>query len=187
MMKLFNIFSQSPSLRINGESRPFSIFGSIIGFFTLITLLIGIFFILLDYFSQLNFKLNSYIDQSARPDIDLKDFKLAYLLVEPNGKDIKDIDRLFKISAMFWDIYLPKFGENKTQEIDITPIKNIKCNEYKNGTEHKEEFDNFHKIYETMICLDIPSVGKNLKGVYGNLGRYYFILFVSFFIFNFYP
>ena len=44
--KFFNLFSQSPSLRISGDFKPPSIFGSIVGLFTVAITLVAIFFIL---------------------------------------------------------------------------------------------------------------------------------------------
>ena len=171
MVKFLNLFSQVPNLRINGEIRPASIFGSIIGFLTISILISGVSFILYNYFSRLNYTINSYTDNKAKPNIDLKNFKSGFVIIDAMGLEFPEPERLFKISAKYWDIYLPVFGEDKEQEIEVTNIPTIKCNQYKNNTLHKDEFDKYSKMYDSMICLDIPRLNKTLKGVYGNLGR----------------
>ena len=153
MLKILNIFSQPPTLRINGSDKPISIFGSIIGFFSISILFGAICFILNSYFSRLSFNISSYIDNSARPDINLDEFKLGILLTDIMGTSFPEHERLFTISAMMWNIYLPKFGENKTQKIDIVPIPTIKCNQYKNGTLLKGTYDDLHKNYQNEIVL----------------------------------
>ena len=173
MWKFFNLFSQSPALKINGESRATSIFGSIIGFL-ICSILIGATSIILnDFFARLNFTLNSYTDNSAIPDIKLKNFKIGFILSDLMGKEFPDAERLFTISAMYWDIFIPKFTSNQTKQMSIVsyePIPTIKCNQYRNDTIFK---DNFEKISEgyNMTCLDIPGINKTLKGVYANLGK----------------
>ena len=171
ILKFFNLFGQTPGIKINGEIRPSSIFGSIIGFFTVTILTSAIFFILHNYFSRLSFTINSYTDNSAKPDINLKELKLGFIITDPLGNQFQEQERLFKISALFWEIYLPKYGENKTQSFKFQPIPTIKCNQYKNDSLQKEAFDDLYKMNKNQTCLDIPSLNKNLTGVYGKLGR----------------
>jgi hypothetical protein len=177
MLSFFNLFSQKPSFRINGEKRPNTVFGIIIGIITIPILFVGVVYILYDFFSHSNYTINSYIDTSSSPNIDLNDFKLGFLLVNPEGKPFPDHDRIYKINALYWDIYIPKFNEIET---DINKIKNtttniipsIRCDKYKNNTLHKQSFDLYSKKNNHIpICLDIPNLNKNLTGVYGNLGR----------------
>ena len=171
MLKFFNIFSQTPSLRINGDKRPASIFGSIIGLLTISGLIGGMSFILFNYFSRLDFTINYYTDNLAKPNIDLKNIKLGLQIIDALGKQIPDHKRLFKISAKFWDIYLPVPGENKPQTVKLIDIPTIKCNQYKNDTLHEQEFDKLSSMYNDMTCLDLPSLNNSLKGIYGNLGK----------------
>jgi len=168
-LKYFNLFSQNPSLRINGERKPSSIFGSIVGFVTVSIVIVALIFILNDSFSHLTFKVNSYIDNSLYPDIDLKKFKLGFTIGDLRGLQFPDHERLFKISVMHWDIYLPKFGENKTQNVEtkIIPIKN--CFDYSNDSIIHDEFTQYSKMYN-LTCLDFNSLNKNLTGIYGKTG-----------------
>lgn len=85
MPGFFNLFSQKPSLRINGEKRAYSIFGVLIGIITIPILLTGIFYILYNFFSHFNYTISSYIDSSSIPNIDLKDFKLGFILTDARG------------------------------------------------------------------------------------------------------
>jgi len=170
MTKVFNLFSQSPTLRINGEIRPNTIFGTIIGLIT-VSILTGAFtYVLHNYFSRLHFELNSYIDNSAKPEIDLENLKIGFHIIDGMGIEFSDHERLFTISAKFWEIYLPKFGENTPQKVDFMNIPIIKCNEYKNDSIHQKNFNEYAKNYN-VTCLDLPSINKTLKGVYGKLGR----------------
>ena len=169
VFKFFNLFSQAPSFKINGETRPSSVFGSIIGFLTLSTLIAAISLILNDYLSRLNYSVNSYTDNLAKPEIDLKNFKLGFLITDLMGKEYPDHEKLFTISALYWDVFLPQFGENKTQTIQTVPIPSIKCDEFKDDFYLKESFDLYAKSYN-LTCLDLNVIQKNLTGIYGNLG-----------------
>jgi len=168
----FNLFSRSPTLRVNAKDKPSSIFGSIIGFLAISILITAISYFLNEFFSRLNYTINSYTDNLTKPNINLKDFKLGFQLVNSKGNDIPDIDRLFKISALFWDLNNPEFGYNKTGII-ARPIKIpvIKCDQYKNDSLFYENFVNFSKNFESMDCLDIPNLNLNITGAYGNLGQ----------------
>jgi hypothetical protein len=162
--KFFNLFSQSPSLRINGDFKPSSIFGSIIGFITIIITIVAIFFILFDYFSRLNFNVSSYTDNLARPEINLNEFKLGLLLSDLLGQPIPDQDRLYSISAKHWNIHLPKVEQNKTSSVKIEPIPSINC-DYDTSHISKERFNFLEKSYK-MSCFDFRN--RTLSGVYGN-------------------
>ena len=113
------------------------------------------------------FILYNYInstDNIANPNIDLKNFNLGYVILDAEGNQFPDHDRLFKISAMYTDISLPKDHKNITRKkMEFIDIPAIKCNEYKNNTLHKAEFDKYYQMYYSMICLDTPNVNKILK------------------------
>lgn len=173
MWKFFNLFSQGPTLKINGKSKATSIFGSIIGFLICSILIGATSIILYNFFARLNYTLNSYTDNSAIPDIKLNNFKIGFVLSDLMGKEFPDAERLFTISAMYWDIFIPKFTSNQTKQMSIVsyePIPTIKCNQYMNNTIFKDNFEKMSEGYN-MTCLDIPSMNKTLKGVYGNLGK----------------
>jgi len=167
ILKFFNLFSQTPQLKISGENRPFSIFGGIVGFFSISFLIAGITFILYEFFSRFQYTIESYTDNLEIPNIDLKNFKLGFSLYDLMGKKYPDQERLYKISARHWDIYIPKFGSNKTDSVKVTNIPMIKCNEYKNDSLFYEDFN----IYSHVSCLDFSNLNKNLSGIYGNAGR----------------
>ena len=170
--KILNIFSQTPSLRINGEIRPFSIFGSIIGFITMSILIAAISIILYENFSRFNFRINSYTDNSAKPDIDLKNFKLGFVLTDAMGKEIPDEDKILKTSAKFWDLHVPVWGDNTNSlSVKMEDIPIIKCNQYQSGTLFSKNFTEFSKNIKNLSCLDIQKLNKNLKGTYGNVGK----------------
>ena len=132
--KSLDIFSESPSVKIDGKTKLKTKFGAFIGFLTISSLITGITIILNDYFSLLSYNFKSYIDNSIRPDIDLSKIKLGFTLTDGIGNPFSERDRLFSIKATFWDIYIPQLGDNynTTKKVQISDIPIIKFNEYKN-------------------------------------------------------
>ena len=169
-LKILDLFGQKPELKIDGNSRLITKFGAFIGFITITVLTTGISIILNDYFSFLSYNFNSYIDNSARPDIDLSKIKLGFHLIDGLGNQFKDRDRLYSIKATFWDIYIPTLGSNETQKVEISDIPIIKFNQYKNNDLFKEEAELYTKIYNADY-LDFESINKNLSGIFTNFGR----------------
>jgi len=170
ILRLFDLFSQTPTLKVNGRKRASTNFGSFVGFLSITILLTGIGFILNDYFKRLSYKVNSYITNSDTPNINLKELKVGFLLTDIMGKEFPDMERIFSFHAKFWDIYIP-IDYNKTTIVNFENIPKIKCNEYKNDHKFKLAFDEYTKIYKNLICLDFDSLNKNLTGAYGNFGK----------------
>jgi len=169
-IKSMDLFGQTPALKIDGNNRLTTKFGAFIGFLTISALITGISIILNDYFSFLSYNFNSYIDNSARPDIDLSKIKLGFHLIDGLGNQFKDRDRLYSIKATYWDIYIPTLGSNETQKVQISDIPIIKFNEYKKNDLFKEEAELYTKIYNADY-LDFESINKNLSGIFTNFGR----------------
>lgn len=169
-LKSLDLFSQIPTVKIDGQNRLTTKYGAFIGFLTLSSLFVGISFILNDYFSFLSYNFNSYIDNSARPDIDLSKIKLGFHLTDGLGNQFKDRDRLFNIKATFWDIHIPQLGDNSTQKVVISDIPNIKFNEYKKNPLFNKEAELYTKLYDADY-LDLESINKNLSGIFSNFGR----------------
>jgi len=170
LLKFFNLFSQKPSLRINGEIRPASIFGSIIGFFSILSTVPVIFYLLFEYFSRLNFTINSHTDNMIRPEIDLKKFKLGFALTDAMGREIPDADRLFQMFSKFWDLYVPEPGSNRSHSVKVQDVNFIKCNEHRNNTLFSDYFSASTDKIKSLSCLDLDTLNQNLTGAYGNLG-----------------
>ena len=170
VFKFFDLFSQTPSIKVKGKKRLATIFGSLIGLISIIFLIAGIFFILNDYFSRLTITVNSYIDNSVKPDIDLKKFKLSFLITDLMGKEFPDQERLFTITAKHWDIFIPVLGGNSTESIVVEDIPKIKCNEYKNNKLLNKEIEMYTKKMNP-TCFDFEDLNKNLSGVHANFGR----------------
>ena len=160
--KFFNLFSQSPGLRINGERKPATIFGSIVGFFTISILLSAITYILFNYFSLLDYKINSYTDNLAEPNIDIKNLQLDFFIMDSLGNEIQEPERIFEISAKFWEMYVDNLAENKTQRLEITDIPKIKCN-------HESANQQLRNKYKNSTCFDLSKMNKNLTGPFKNL------------------
>ena len=170
-IRLFNLFSQTPTLKVNGKTRAPSNFGSCIGFFTISFLIAGISFILNDYFQGLTLKANSYIDNSVIPNIDLKTMKLGFLVSDYLGNELPDQERIFSIEAKFWTIQIP-WKKVITPKVKFEKIEKIKCNQYKENDLHRKELEEYSKLYKNLECLDFDSLNRNLTGSYENFGKY---------------
>jgi hypothetical protein len=166
-----NLFSLTPSLMVDGKSRPFSIFGCIIGFFTLSILIFQITYIIVEYFSRLNYTHNFYIDNLSKPEINLKNFKSGFVLVNPMGLELQDRNRLFQISAIFWDFYNPKYGDDRKIKIKTVNVPMIKCNQYKKDSLFYDDFKMLSEQYNHIECLDIEKINGTVHGSYGDIGK----------------
>ncbi len=167
----FNLFSQTPSLKINAKSRPSSIFGSIIGLITITILIIEVSLLLYNYFSRLDYTFSSYTDNIVTPSIKLDEFKMGFDLRDNIGHELPDYDRIYTLGALFWDINIPVLGNNLTS-ISAKPynIPIIKCNQYEEGSLFSEDFAKNSKNSKNLHCLDFKSLNRSLIGSYGNLG-----------------
>lgn len=116
-----------------------------------------------DFFSRLTFRVNSYTDNQIIPDMDLKDFKLGFYVLDGAGNRIPDIKRIITISGFIWDVEIPK----QSDTVSNTTIPRIDCSQYKNDSLLYEEFKNFPDL----ICIDLPSLNKKNYGVYGSRGK----------------
>lgn len=168
---LFDLFSQVPNLRVNGRTSPSTIFGSFLGFLTCIFLLTGISFILKDYFQGLTYNINSFIDNSSTPSIDLKnDFQVAILLTDVYGNEFHDADRIFSLKANFWDMNIPI--NNISQPMVTNENINFKkCTEINSNKVFKKEFEEYTSLYKNLMCLDFETLNRNLTGNYENFGK----------------
>ena len=168
----FNIFSQFPTFRVSGNSKAYSFFGSLVGLISIVTLISGISFILIDYFTKLAYSINSYTNNLEIPNIVLKDLKFGFRILNQVGQEFElDVNRLFKISAIYWDVHIPVKGDNTTSiQVKPTQIPIIKCDQYTKGSIFYEEFASYAKNFRYIDCLDLESIGKNITGAYGNLG-----------------
>jgi hypothetical protein len=167
----FNLFSQTPSLRINGKSRPLSIFGSIIGLTSISIFITSVSIIFNNYFSRLNYTFNSYTDNLVTPSVNLDEFKMGFDLRTATGTDISDHDRVYSLGALFWEINVPLLGNNLTSiSAKPNPITVIKCNQYEEGSLFSEDFVQYSKNSKNLKCLDFKSLNRSLIGSYGNLG-----------------
>lgn len=166
----FDLFSQTPSLKINGGTRASTKFGSLIGIFSIIALLSGITFILLKFFGGFDFDVNSFIDNSIKPNIDLSKMKIGIHLLDKRSKEFEEAERIFSIQARLWNFYMPE-GNFTIPKVKYQEIKIIKCNEYKKNNLFSYELEQYSKIFKDLYCLDLQNLGNNLTGIYGNLGK----------------
>ena len=123
-------FSQTPSLNIKGNKRVITKFGSCVSVLTLAILIAGSGFLLHDYFEGLSYRIDSYIDNSATPNIDLKKMKLGFLMMDYLGNGYPDMDRIFSFKADYWEMQFP---ERAPPKAIFKPIPMIKCNSFKNN------------------------------------------------------
>lgn len=170
MLKFFDLFSQTPSLQVNGNSRLTTTFSAIIGLFAIMTIISGISIILYDFFSRFSYSINSYIDNSLEPNIDISKLKISFLITDLIGREFPDHERLFSIKAKHWEFYIPEIGKNISDSIKINEIQKINCNQYKNNNLMNEKFEMYSKLHN-ITCLDFENINKNLTGVHLNSER----------------
>lgn len=177
LLYLFDQFSQTPTLKVNGKKRATTIFSSIIGLLSIFGLTFGIIYLIYDYYCQFNYTFSSYKDNSIRPDIDLKDFRFGFILTDTVGNPIPNKDRLFSIEAKHWDIYFD-VTSNST-DIKVSNLPKISCYEsLKNGNfeENLNVINSFAQSHGS-YCFDFKSLDKNLTGIFNDLGGYFYFIY----------
>jgi len=168
--RLFDLFSQTPSLKINGGTRASTNFGSFIGFITITFLIFGIIFIINNFFSSLSYNVNYFVDNSVIPNIDLRKIKIGFHLLNYESKEFKNSEKIFSLKARLWNFYRND-SEMTIPETDYEEIKLIKCNKYTKNVIFNEQLNKYSLIYRDLFCLDLENLSKNLTGFYGNLGK----------------
>jgi hypothetical protein len=97
---------------------------------------------------------------------------MGFKLTNASGGDLLDIDRIFSISAMFWEITIPDLGDNSTSIKAVpTNIPIIKCDQYEEGSLFSENFVAFSKKFNDIKCLDFKTLNRSISGALGNLGK----------------
>jgi hypothetical protein len=172
ILKFFDFYSQGPTLRVNGDTRLATNFGSIISLLSLTLLFSGLYFILNDYFSYLTFNVNSFTDNTNTPDIDLKKFKMSILLIDGQGREYENPERLFKISAAYWNVKVNPISTNSYASVGLIDIPTMKCNNYTDPTLN-EEFKFYTGRYKSITCLNFDKINKNLTGIFGSVKGYF--------------
>jgi hypothetical protein len=164
----FDLFGQIPSLKINGRNRVPTYFGSLVGFFTICFLITGMVFIITDFLNRLSYKVNSFVDRSARPNIDLKKLVMAFQITNNLAEDFPDKDRLFSFRAQYANHYAPSETENTLSKVDFEKVNFIKCNDSKEAQQYLEFAKTYNSKTNNLLCLDLVNLNKNLTGIFPN-------------------
>ena len=165
----FDLFSQTPSLKINGGKRASTNLGSFVGLVSVTFLISGIIFILFEYIEGIEYNVNTFVDETAIPNIEIKKLKIGFHIVDYRFKEFEDGDKIFKLKARFY-----KFYQNTSSEIEVPILEEeeidlIKCNQYKENKLFKDKFDTYSKKYKDLFCLDTENSKENITGLYSNI------------------
>ena len=164
-MSFFDIFSPTPGLKINKEDKLTTIFGIIVSLMTILFISIITIYYSLTCFSRKNFKILERMDNKIVPTTKISENKISFIILDSDGKQFLDQERLFTIEANFWEIFPLREIEDRTVKQKI-PVTN--CSIYFN-----EPFeDDYRKAlipFPTTQCLDFKDLKKELYGTYGSI------------------
>ena len=160
-----DLLSKNPGLKINNSDRYYTIFGMIISLITILSIFTVAIYYIVTSFSRINYQILERIDNKLVPSTKIFENKISFTLIDPNGFQFKEPERLFSIDVKFWDITPRNFNGNISEFKNI-PVTN--CTIYQNEP-FEANFNNLMNFYKTPKCLDFKSLEKNLYGKYGSL------------------
>ena len=164
-LHFLDLFSQTPGLKINKYQKYYTIFGMIISLITILSIFAVAIYYTVNIFSRINYQILERIDNKLVPSTKIFENKISFTLIDPNGFQFKEPERLFSIDVKFWDITPRNFNGNISEFKNI-PVTN--CTIYQNEP-FEANFNNLMNFYKTPKCLDFKSLEKNLYGKYGSL------------------
>jgi hypothetical protein len=170
-LRKFDLFSQTPSLKINGKKMPSTLFGSCIGLISISFLLSTIIYVIYSYLKRLSLTIDSFIEVDYHEEINLKEMNIGFLITDFLGREFPDQDRMFTIQAKFWEIYVPPELNNitKSADVKIENIDIIKCTQLKQH-QYERNFKTYSQNYKNIVCLDLANLNRTISGIFGNYG-----------------
>ena len=165
VLSFLDIFSQTPGLKINKSEKYFTIFGLIISLITVMCIVATFIYYTYLCISRKNYKILERFDNNLIPSFNISENKIGLIVMDLNGKDFKDADKLYSIEAEFREIDASIEKENIIQLQNI-PVTN--CSIYINEP-FKSEAIRLMQRWPFSKCLDFRSLKKDLYGKYGSL------------------
>lgn len=168
----FDLLSEKPELKINGNSRFHSYFGNFIGILLFVfTFIVTIIFIN-DIFKKKKYSIIYNVDNRQDPDISLNTKYIGLLITDLLGKEIPNYSRVYEIKAKFWQFNLTKaFQSNGTLEyISATEINQISCQKaypHLINMNNQDTFKYAGLLIKSAVCLDLSDTYVNFYGKYG--------------------
>ena len=164
-LHFIDLFSQTPGLKINKYQKYYTIFGMIISLITILSIFAVAIYYTVNIFSRINYQILERIDNKLVPSTKIFENKISFTLIDPNGFQFKEPERLFSIDAKFWEMN-PNDDNGQLPYIYNIPATN--CTIYQNEP-FREDFDTLMNFYKTSKCLDFKSLKKELYGKYASL------------------
>jgi len=164
-LHFIDLFSQTPGLKINNSEKYHTVFSMIISLISILTIFTVAIYYIVTSFSRINYQILERMDNKLVPNTKIFENKISFTIMDPNGKEFKEPERLFSIDAKFWDI-TPQDENGNLFEIKNIPATN--CTIYQNEP-FEADFDNLMKFWPTSKCLDFKSLKKKLYGKFANL------------------
>lgn len=176
LLEKLDFFSPKPEIKVNGNTRFRTSFGIITGICFLCVLLSIYSIYLYNCFYRFK-KIVTYNEKrDSNPRVPLNKMKFSITLMDGYGREYSDHEKIFEISAKFWESklvdpskvnleYVDNFEYGK---IDNIPLK--KCNEFQDKN-FIDSFSNLAKLKKTTKCLELDNFQKDLFGRYGSLDK----------------
>jgi hypothetical protein len=160
----FDLFSQKPTLKINGDSKIKNIYVAVLGLFVIIGVLIVSIILSLDIFNKSivniiqNIVSNRYINITLDTSIPISIF-----VTDNFGEEFNDHDRIYELEARY-STYIPTNSQNPRENLQIIKIKNTKCEYKRLEGDVESKYDNIYKISKTMKCFDLKPYNIHIFG-----------------------
>lgn len=151
----FDLFSQKPTLKINGKPKLKNKYVAILGIFVLIGVIILSIILSLDILSKNSLTVMQNISSNKFVNITLdSSLPIAIIITNNIGREIPDADRVYEINSIYTS-YKPENFTHPNTNFRSHYINNTEC-KYKRLEGGKDDkFENLYKISKSMKCFDL--------------------------------
>lgn len=180
-LNIFDLYAQSPQMHIHSRKKYHTKFGIIIGFLSLVVMLILSGYFVLQTFSRENLSILFNQDSTVYPSANISNMPLVFSITDDYENPIPDSDRVYNIDVKLWKFYTTK---NEAGDIisqtDIIDVPLERCNISKHFGNYKSYFEN-SALLSTAYCTTPGISNLTLYGSYGDANNGYSFLDVMFY------
>lgn len=167
-LRFLDIVSVSPRLKIRGEGKYITKLGICFGFLTIISILtlsIILFSEVVNH-EKINILYNIYTNSD--PTIDFRKSQIVLLITDAFGNEFENDDRLFDITAKFWNITFPIINDTmmpaKANILDV-PMRRCKNKTFEYFNSY---YQSMNSAYNSLLCPEFGDKNISLVRKYGN-------------------
>jgi hypothetical protein len=162
---LFDLFSQKPRLKINGEPKVKNMYVAVLGLFVLIGITIISIVLSFDIFNKNTIHViqNTVSNKFTNITLDTSN-QISMFLTNNLGQEIEDYDRIFQIEAKYYTYFPSNNTTSNIRDLKFMTINRTKC-EYKRLDGDKE--DNIQNVYikmKSLKCFDLKPYNIHIFG-----------------------